>query len=121
MIFEESVYFQIGDAKLASFKTALGERPEIVDATLRINNAIGTAGSVIEEVTQFLHFSRQDWVEIYPGYKVSSTEYERRFKGVDIDYFEKVMPSNLFKSFVQTMGSIEGWGIEPENIYKGKD
>jgi hypothetical protein len=63
----------------------------------------------------------QDWVEIYPGYRVSAAEYERRFKGVDLDHFREVMPLNLFKAFVQTMGSIEGWGIEPKHRYKGKD
>ena len=60
-------------------------------------------------------------VEVYPGYRVSFAEYERRFKGVDLDYFRKVLPPELFKTYVHTMGSIEGLGIKPEDRFKGKD
>lgn len=44
-----------------------------------------------------------------------------RFAGVDLAYFKKVMPPKLFKAFKRTMGNIEGYGIEPKDIYKGKD
>jgi len=60
-------------------------------------------------------------VEVYTGYRVSIAEYERRFKGVDLDYFRKVLPPELFKAYVHTMGSIEGLGIKPEDRFKGKD
>jgi len=60
-------------------------------------------------------------VEVYTGYRVSFTEYERRFKDVDLDYFRKVLPPELFKAYVHTMGSIEGLGIKPEDRFKGKD
>jgi len=59
-------------------------------------------------------------VEIYPGYSVSPMEYERRFKGVELDHFRKIMTSELFKAYAHTMGSIEGFGIKPEYRYKGK-
>ena len=60
-------------------------------------------------------------IEAYLGYSISSKEYERRFKGVDLDHFRKVMAPDLFKAYVQTMGSIEGWDIELGHLYKGKD
>ena len=64
---------------------------------------------------------QEEIVVVYPGYKVSSTEYERRFKGVDLDYFRQVLSPELFKAYVDTMGVVEGAGIEPQYKYKGKD
>ena len=58
-------------------------------------------------------------IEIYPGYKVSSDEYERRFKDVDLDYYRTVMQPNLFEAFVKTMGIIDGYGIELEDLFDG--
>ena len=80
-----------------------------------------TGGSILEELISPVGYWGRGQVEIYPGYSVSSIEYERRFKGVGLDHFRKVMAPDLFKTYVQTMGSIEGWGIEPQHRYKGKD
>jgi len=118
---QEPSFYQIGNTGMATFAPAVGEQPTVTYTTIRRGEITDTAGSVVEEVKRFLRYQRQDWVEIYPGYRVSAAEYERRFKGVDLDHFREVMPLNLFKAFVRTMGSIEGWGIEPEHIYKGKD
>ena len=70
---------------------------------------------------ELLRQQTQDLVEVYPGYSVSSSEYERRFRGVELDHFRKVLLPELFKAYVRTMGSIEGWGIKPEDRYKGRD
>lgn len=75
----------------------------------------------LDEAFAGLRVEKKEQVEVYPGYWVSSEEYERRFKGVDLDHFREVMAPELFKAYVQTMGSIEGWGIEPKHRYKGKD
>lgn len=80
-----------------------------------------TSGSVTEEVKEFLRRQAEDWVEVYPGYKVSSAEYQRRFKGVDLDHFRQVLSFEQFKAYVDTMGLVEGLGIEPQYTYKGKD
>lgn len=53
--------------------------------------------------------------------QVSPEEYERRFRGVALDYFQKALPPELFKAYTHTMGSIEGYGIRPEDRFKGKD
>lgn len=55
---------------------------------------------------------KQNQVEIYPGYSVSSMEYERRYKGVDLDHFRRVMSPDLFKAYVCNIGVIEGCNIE---------
>jgi len=41
--------------------------------------------------------------------------------GIDLEHFRKVMPPELFEAYVHTMGSVEGYGIKPEQRYKGKD
>ena len=99
------------------------ERPGLAYPELKFRQSKSslTGGSVVEELRHLLRYWTQDQVQVYPGYSVSSIEYERRFKGVDLDHFREVMAPELFKAYVQTMGSIEGWGIEPEHRYKGKD
>lgn len=66
-------------------------------------------------------FPKKEQGKVYPGSWVSSEEYERRFKGVDLDYFQKAMPPELFEAYLRTMGAIEGWGIKPRDRFKGKD
>lgn len=114
-------FYQIGNTGMATFPMPGGEQPRVTYTTIRLDEITDIASLVRFGFKQLLQLRTQDWVEIYPGYRVSPTEYERRFKGVDLDHFREVMPLNLFKAFVRTMGSIEGWGIEPEHIYKGKD
>lgn len=75
----------------------------------------------LDESFPGLRVGRKEQVEVYPGYWVSSEEYERRFKGVDLDYFRNLLPPQLFEVYVHTMGSIEGWGIRPKDRFKGKD
>jgi len=115
--------YQTGDEKRTVLWIEVKERPGLAYPELRFRQSKSslTGGSVVEELRQLLRYRIQDQVEVYPGYSVSSIEYERRFKGVNLDHFRKVMPPELFKAYVQTMGSIEGWGIEPKHLYKGKD
>jgi len=118
---EEPVAFQTGNVESANFLMVAKGRLEGVYATLRSSETGLTAGAVAEELKQLLRYRTQDEVEVYPGYWVSSTEYERRFKGVDLEHFRNVLPFELFKAYVRTMGSIHGWGIEPKHRYRGKD
>jgi len=59
-------------------------------------------------------------IEIYPGYKISNRDYKKRFNNIDLDYFKRMMPPGLFKAFVRTAGSIDGHGIELEELFNGK-
>ncbi|MBA7610523.1 hypothetical protein ES703_17732 [subsurface metagenome] len=75
----------------------------------------------LEEAFPGFRVEKKEQVEVYPGYWVSSEEYERRFKGVDLDYFRNLLPPELFEVYVHTMGLVEGWGIRPKDRFKGKD
>ena len=45
---------------------------------------------------------------IVPGILLSESEYKMRFGGLDLDYYKKKMPSEIFKVFVRHTGSIRG-------------
>lgn len=117
----EPLAYRSRNEEVATFPKVIqgkGVEPHI---SLGRSDTSSTSGSVIEELKELLRRQTQEWVEIYPGYKVLLTEYERRFKGVDLEHFREVLPFELFKAYVHTMGSVEGLGIEPRYTYKGKD
>jgi hypothetical protein len=118
---EEPVAYQSRNEQVATFPKVLQEKAIWAYTVVRRSDTSSTSGSLMEELKELLRQQTQEWVEVYPGYKVTPSEYERRFKGVALDNFRKVLPLELFKTYVHTMGSIEGWGIEPPDRYKGKD
>lgn len=118
---EEPLAYQSRNEEVATFPKVVQAKRIWAYTIARRSDTSSTSGSVIEELKELLRQQAQDLVEVYPGYKVLLTEYERRFKGVDLEHFRKVLPLELFKAYVHTMGSVEGLGIEPRYTYKGKD
>ena len=118
---EELLAYQSRNEEVATFPKVVQEEGIWPYTVVRRSDTSSTSSSIIEELKELLRQQAQEWVEIYPGYKVLLTEYERRFKGVDLEHFRKVLPFELFKAYVHTMGSVEGLGIEPRYTYKGKD
>ena len=47
-------------------------------------------------------------VSRYLGYDISKEEFERRFKGIDLEYSHKHMKPEVFKAFVKGLGAISG-------------
>lgn len=88
---------------------------------LKQSDTSPASGSMVEEPKGRPSRQQQERIEVYPGYSVTSAEYQRRYAGVALDHFRKVLPPDLFKAYVRTMGSVEGWGIKPEERYKGED
>lgn len=120
-VIQEEPFAYGTDYEEANLWTAVEELPRAAYPVFRFIGTSVTAPSPSEEIKQLVRRQIQDRVEIYPDYWVSSAEYERRFKGVNLDHFRKVLPPDLFKAYVHTMGSVEGLGIEPRYTYKGKD
>jgi len=118
---EELLAHEGRNEEVATFPKIVQEKGVWVRSVAERSDTALTSGSVMEELKEFLRRQAEDWFEVYPGYRVSYAEYRRRFKGVDLDHFQKVLPPELFKAYVRTMGSIEGWGIKPKNRFKGKD
>lgn len=118
---EEPLAYQSRNEEVATFPKVVHEKGIWAYTIMRRSDTASTSSSVIEELKELLRKQTEEWVEVYPGYRVSLTEYKRRFKGVDLEHFRKVLPFELFKAYVHTMGSIEGWGIKPKNRFKGKD
>ena len=58
-------------------------------------------------------------IEVCPGYSIPVAEYEKRFKGVNLEHFKERMSPELFKAFVRSAGSIDGYGIELEDLFNG--
>ena len=106
---------------MATFPKIVQEKGIWASSVAGRNDTALTSSSVMEELKELLRKQTEDWVEVYPGYRVSLTEYQRRFKGVDLDHFRQALPVQLFKAYVHTMGLVEGIGIEPQYTYKGKD
>lgn len=57
-------------------------------------------------------------IEVYPGFAVTREEYQRRFGGVDLDYFRKHMKPDMFRSFVQSMGTVRGVRALPDRRFE---
>ena len=66
----------------------------------------------------FCHDKKDDDTEVESDIEVRHGHCN---EGVDLEHFQKVLPFELFKAYVHTMGSVEGLGIEPRYTYKGKD
>lgn len=118
---EELLAYQSRNEEVATFPKIVQEKGIWAFSAAGRSDTASTSGSVIEELKELLRKQTEDWVEVYPGYRVSLAEYQRRFKGVDLDHFRQVLPVELFKAYVHTMGLVEGLGIEPRYTYKGKD
>ncbi len=76
------------------------------------NNKYSTDSTLCQvynrQLKELLRQQTQDLVEIYPGFRVTREECQRRFGGVDLDYYRTRMKPHIFRSFVNSMGTIRG-------------
>jgi hypothetical protein len=97
------------------------EPPEEIRFAQIHDDTSATASILADEARELLRCSISGEIDVYPGYQVSYAEYERRFQGVDLDHFRRLLPPRLFEAYVRTMGAIDGWGVQPQDRYKGKE
>jgi hypothetical protein len=61
-------------------------------------------GDVKEEETRHA----EPWIYVAPDFYVKKSEYQRRFGEIDLEFYRRQMPPELFAAFVRHMGVVPG-------------
>lgn len=105
---EGPLAYQSGNEEMATFPKIVQEKASWAFSVAGRSDTALTSGSVMEELKEFLRKQTRGLVEVCPGFTVTREEYERRFGGVDLDYYRDRMKPDVFRAFVRSMGTVRG-------------
>jgi len=105
---DQLVTYLTGSTGVANSQRVVEEQQVRGYVVLRPSGTDLTSGSLLEEFAGLLEHLTQELVEVYPGFTVTREDYQCRFGGVELDYYQQRMKPDVFRSFVKSMGTVRG-------------